>query len=269
MSAGLRTIVTLLFIGILNLPAFAARSPEPVSFSYEFLDETILLTGELYRPDRNDPAPAIVLMHGCAGIWSLQHEWAKRLQAWGYVALVLDSFGPRGLDAICNELNAGISHKGSARERSFDAYMAHRFLSTLDFVDSQHIGLIGWSHGGGVALRVATGLVNTTIINYTGRQFQSVVAFYPWYSSVGKIRVPLIILIGDADDVGPASLCQGLAFGQQFVDLVVYPNAGHSFDGTELGEGEKRYGMFLRYDPEATADAVKRVQAFFATHLDL
>ncbi len=51
------------------------------------------------------------------------------------------------------------------------------------------------------------------------------------------------------------------------VDIVVYPNATHSFDGTEIGDGMIRYGHFVRYDAKATTNAVKRMKEFFATHL--
>ena len=134
------------------------------------------------------------------------------------------------------------------------------------------IGLVGWSHGAGVAQKIATGTaVNVTLIGSGTRQFQSVVAFYPWCTPVGKIGIPLLILIGDADDWTPAPRCQNFAAEQQLVgdpvDIVVYPNATHSFDGTEIGDGTTEYGHFLRYDAEATTNAVERVKEFFAKHL--
>lgn len=51
------------------------------------------------------------------------------------------------------------------------------------------------------------------------------------------------------------------------VDIVVYPNATHSFDGIKIGRGVTEYGHFLRYDAKATTDAVKRVKEFFAINL--
>ena len=85
---------------------------------------------------------------------------------------------------------------------------------------------------------------------------------------MGTIRVALVILIGEADDWTPAARCQTFAAGQQLlgdpVEIVVYPEATHSFDGTELGSGTVSFGHFLRHDAAATADAVERVKAFLA-----
>ena len=164
-TIGLTALLSLPLLGALALPAPAAPASEPVSIRYSIVKETTTLTGQLYRPDAAGPAPAVVLMHGCGGVWSLQREWARRLQSWGYVALVLDSFGPRGVEAICPELDSGQPHQGNYVARVFDAYGAHGYLSALDVVDAERIALLGWSHGAEVGLRVATGTaVNLALV---------------------------------------------------------------------------------------------------------
>jgi poly(3-hydroxybutyrate) depolymerase len=55
------------------------------------------LRGLLFRPKGEGPFPAVVLLHGCRGIQPYQRDWAGKLAEWGYVALLVDSFGPRNV----------------------------------------------------------------------------------------------------------------------------------------------------------------------------
>ncbi len=59
----------------------------------------VLLRGELHRPLGKGPFPAVVLMHGCSGwipaAYRTLDDYAQELSRRGYVALNLDSFGPR------------------------------------------------------------------------------------------------------------------------------------------------------------------------------
>src|SRR5689334_12609078 len=62
------------------------------------------LTGFLRRPSRAGPLPAVVLLHGCNGNWrKIDERWGKRIAAWDYVTLAVDSFGPRGISDTCSE----------------------------------------------------------------------------------------------------------------------------------------------------------------------
>ena len=42
-----------------------------------------ILKGRLIKPSGNGPFPAVVLLHGCAGIWEHDSEWMNRLQRGG------------------------------------------------------------------------------------------------------------------------------------------------------------------------------------------
>jgi poly(3-hydroxybutyrate) depolymerase len=48
---------------------------------------------ELWRPAGADPFPAVLVLHGCGGVEDNDRTWASRLAGWGYMALVVDSFG--------------------------------------------------------------------------------------------------------------------------------------------------------------------------------
>jgi poly(3-hydroxybutyrate) depolymerase len=63
--------------------------------------QELLLSGILHKPSGDGPFPAVVMLNGCENIRDpdqVAHEtsWAQRLVSWGYVALQVDSFTPRG-----------------------------------------------------------------------------------------------------------------------------------------------------------------------------
>src|SRR2546429_11527 len=108
------------------------------------------LTADLYVPQGAAPFPALILLHGCNGIGRNVLAWAQWLQAEGYAALVLDSFGGRGFTSICGD---GSVFGGGPR--SSDVFAAARYLATLPGIDQDRIGVIGWAHGGRAGLRAA------------------------------------------------------------------------------------------------------------------
>ena len=54
------------------------------------------LKGKLTKPDGDGPFPAVVLLHGCGGMQDRDYGWVGKLKSWGFVTLMVDSFGPRG-----------------------------------------------------------------------------------------------------------------------------------------------------------------------------
>jgi hypothetical protein len=79
------------------------------------------LRGLLVRPEGAGPFPAVVLLHGCDGIQPFQEQWAADLADWGYVALLTDSHGPRGIGDDCASVDPTVDN------RTFDAFgvLAH------------------------------------------------------------------------------------------------------------------------------------------------
>jgi dienelactone hydrolase len=65
-----------------------------------------LLPGYLAKPDGSGPFPAVVILHGCGGFFSSYASVADDLQWEGYVALAVDSLGPRGNSrCLCRRVN--------------------------------------------------------------------------------------------------------------------------------------------------------------------
>ena len=68
---------------------------------------------------------------------------ADDLQWEGYVALAVDSLGPRGIPDAC---------VGGLTAQAIDAFAALAYLSKQSFVDPSRIAVLGYSMGGGSAL---------------------------------------------------------------------------------------------------------------------
>jgi hypothetical protein len=82
-------------------PAHADQAAEVVHFP-SVKGEPINLVGHIRRPEGAGPFPAVVLLHGCAGDWrGMDSRWGARLIEWGYVALSVDSYSPRGIESVC------------------------------------------------------------------------------------------------------------------------------------------------------------------------
>lgn len=237
-----------------------------------------------FRPSGEGRFPAVVLLHGCHGVSASTREWAAWLAERGYVALVVDSWAPRGLTEACTP---GEELPNTARFD--DAIGGLRWLHGRPYVDRERVGIMGWSNGGVFAMAA----VNGPTLERTKRRgveipepgFRAAVGVYPGgcFSLVHERSVrPLLLLIGSDDDWTLATECADLADRQRAqgadVTLVVYAGAVHYFDvkgqaRVWLPDVENRNrpnkccGATVGYDAAADADAHRQVAEFFGRHL--
>ncbi len=243
------------------------------------------LKGVMYRPDGPGPFPAVIALHGCGGIGArgklgARHaDWAERLRSQGMLVLFPDSFGSRGLDSQCLVADRTVR---PGRERVADTYAARSFLQTRADVKADRISLLGWSNGGSSLLWT----ISTEKKPRDDRpDFHAAVAFYPGCRLVAQaaerrdwqIRLPLLLLIGEADTWTPAAPCRQLVKvaneSGRSASIISYPGAAHDFDHPNL-KLTKRTGLaftgdnsgeaLVGTDPAARDDVVKRVPEFLA-----
>ena len=215
------------------LPLFAKAENIPPSFvrseTIRFPGpDGIVLNGTLFLPKGRAKAPAIVALHGCGGPMPARDEdWAKRLAALGYIVLLPDSYGSRGLGSQCVNASRHVTAGGKRRE---DAIAALRYLAARPSTPPGGLLLMGWSDGG------------TTVLS-AGRQspelpeglLRGMVAFYPGCSAAERKTwipaAPVLILMGEDDDWTPAAPCHAVAERLPAkVKLITYAGAYHDFD---------------------------------------
>jgi dienelactone hydrolase len=264
-----RSSVRLVILLAAALAATSVWAETRVEFESPTLDGgRVRLTGFLDAPEGAGPFPAVVLLHDSSGFgWDLgaanYRAWAERLVQWGYVALRVDSFGPRNVSDVNDDIK-----KVSPETRSLDAYAAGEYLARQANVDNKHIGIIGWSHGAMAGMYLVDGHYRAQ-----GRKpFQAAVAYYPGYPPViNKHDTPLLLLYGDSDPDCPgfmvSQLVQYWSKGDRKYELKVkkYPNATHLFDVEGLNEDWE--GEHFEYNPAAAADSIEQVRLFFAKYL--
>ncbi len=256
--------------------AHAASNIQDVTFAN---GQNITLTGKLYQPTGTGPYPAVVLMHGCSGffsnsdktkgVMSLYDDWAKALNNQGYVALVVNSFTPRG--AAENQCSNGAAGTSEVNDRPYDTAAAAQFLSELPAVNPAKIGLLGWSHGGSSVLAALDRA------DIPGNDLIKVgVAFYPgcgMYNAFGGISTstwtpdaPTLILHGSADPLYTGGNCTARVTNAKAqgatVDLTAYVGAQHSFD-----QAKQITDKWTQWDVNAKQSADPTAQLFLDAYL--
>jgi dienelactone hydrolase len=262
--------------------AFAAQAaPETVYF--RSADGTTEIVGYLFQPATPPPHPAIVLLHGRAGPYSSNVNadcklvarnvasrcsattLTKRHQMWGefwasrgVLALLPDSFGPRGKAHGFGRFTHDDPDRASVNEktvRPLDAEGALAFLRSRADVDPSRIFLQGWSNGGSTTL-------NVMIRQGVKGGFRAALAFYPGCGRLALLdnavstAAPVAMFLAEDDEEVSPIICQHVA--DRSIDtgttltVTLYPGATHDFDDP----GEKR--QEVPGNPAAKADAMAK-----------
>lgn len=263
----------------------AGCASAPLAFPNATPDAPLTVPAWEYRPEGPGPFPAVVLFHGCHGVSASNHEWARWLRDRGYVALVVDSWGARGIGHDCDADAPEVPNTA----RFDDAVGALRLLHSKPYVDRARIGAIGWSNGGVFSIAVINGpsleRARRRGVTLPEPGFAAAVGVSPGgcYSLVNELVTrPLLVLMGDADDwtiPGPCvEMVDNMRRRGADATIVLYPGAYHYFDVTgqkltylaEVGNRNKPgecCGATVGFDASAFADARARVADFFGQHL--
>lgn len=237
----------------------------------------------LFKPEGAGPFPALVLLHQCGGLgnprWQNESmlDWAKEAVARGYVALLVDSLGPRGVDTVCYGPKGGVFFSRGVK----DALQAAEHLQKFDFVDRKRIALAGFSWGAMVSVLASSARWSGNALANT--RFAAAVAFYPGCFTIRPpttasyeivqpdIDRPLLVLLGQLDTETPADECvaklgAAKAAGAP-IEWQVYPQATHCWDCRNLDGFSKTdvrgNRVTYRYSLEDTADSRQRMFQFF------
>jgi carboxymethylenebutenolidase len=265
----------------------AAEGPRRVAFLSA--DGRTTLVGYLFKPV---PMPAgrvaaVVMLHGRAGAYSSRAHGvynastlSKRHRMWGelwagagYMALLVDGFGPRGYPHGFPRFSYRDrpAEVDEATVRPLDAYGALAYLRTRPDVVPDRIGLMGWSNGGSATLAAmavgAPGIATPTPA--TG--FRAALVFYPGCGLKGRFAhgyrpyAPVRVFHGTGDEEVSPRRCGDLvvrarALGGD-IRIRFYDGATHGFDDPS----RKRRGVAA--NASAAEDAIERARRFFAEEL--
>jgi len=265
----------------------ALAAPETVYF--RSADGATEIVGYLFRPQGAGPHPAVVLLHGRGGPYSLNVNrgctlvarntaspcnaatLSKRHAMWGefwasrgVIALLPDSFGPRGKGHGFGRFTHDDPERASVNEltvRPLDAEGALVYLRTRGDVDANRIVLQGWSNGGSTAL-------NVMIRQGAGSGFRAALAFYPGCGRSAllddtiRTTTPITMFLGEDDEEVSPTICQhvaerSLAAGTK-LEATMYPGATHDFD--DPGERRQKVAANAAARADAMARAVRVVE---------
>jgi dienelactone hydrolase len=241
----------------------------------------------LYKPEGAGPFPALVLMHQCGGLHNANRswhnlsvlQWAREAVAHGYVAMVVDSLGPRNVDTLCRGPRNGVNFARGVR----DALLAGKQLASLPYVDPQRIGVAGFSWGAMVTV-LASGREWATALG-DGFRFRASAAFYPgcftlrWqngspYEIVQPdIDRPLLVLMGGQDTETPAADCVSRFERLQGAPVTthLHPDATHCWDCKNLNNFSKvdvrGSQVVYHYNEAVTQDSEQRLFDFLAKNM--
>jgi len=273
-------------LGLFAVSSSIARAaPETVYF--KSADGKTEIVGYLFRPTGAGPHPAVVMLHGRAGPYSANENGncsfvargvtspcnattlSKRHEMWGaywadqgYVALLPDSFGPRGKAHGFGRFTHGDPDRESVNERTvrpLDAEGALAYLLSRRDVAPKQVYLQGWSNGASTTL-------NVMIRQGKGPGFRAALAFYPGCGKASLLAplvastAPIEMFLGASDEEVSPEICQHVADRSREagtdIAVTLYPGATHDFDDP----GEKRQA--IPGNQAAKADAMSRAAAF-------
>ena len=223
-----------------------------------YLTGEINVPGFFCLPANQTACPAVLIFHGSDGFKPNHESIARKLAREGLAALALNWFG------------------GESERSHWDVIQAEDILQAVPFlkqqpaVDSDRLGLIGFSRGGGLALIMGS-LIHQTkaIVNYFGltswkrgmEEFRHL-SLSPanHLNFVSQIECPILSFHGDRDTVVPVENTLNLdAICRRFgVDHhhIIYPGVNHSF----IWPGDK-------HDIKAHRDSWDKTLKFFKQNL--
>ena len=252
-----------IFIGLVTvLLSVAAAFATPKTVYFRSADNRTALVGYLFQPATPGLWPAIVMLHGRGGPYSSNDNadctivaagiasprnaatlsrrhmmWGEYWSAHGYLALLPDSFGPRGKAYGFGRFTHDDPERADVNElevRPLDAEAALTYLRGRSEVISSQIFLQGWSNGGSTALNV--------MIRQGGKTagYRGALVFYPGCGRSALLAAtiatatPIAMFLGADDEEVSPQICQRVAEASRQagspIDVTIYPGATHDFD---------------------------------------
>ena len=219
------------------------------------------MPGYLTRPGSLQRLPALVCVFDIFGFGAEMKRVADDFAAEGYVVLMPDLFSRGSWFSCVRSLMKNIE-RGEGQGVD-DLVAARSWLTQSEYVDPQHVGIIGFCMGGAFALLLAKKGLFQVSAPFYGKSPERLDGSCPLVVSYGgrdKMMLPEVAKVG--------SETKRLQIPN---DIKIYPDAGHGFmskpPNAFISLLLKISPAHAEYNAEAAADAKKRVVAFLREHL--
>ena len=215
----------------------------PIAATGQSIEERVVDNHYAYVPSSTGPFPTLIAIPGCSGISTedtafenssldLQEDdllfrrhyraMATNLRDEGYAVYLIDVHRAEGILTACaGEISS---------ERLADYISAAiAWVADQPNVEQDKIHIIGWSMGGRGVLEWLHGP------RESAKKLKSAIAVYPGCEEAADltIKIPILMLLGGADDIAEPTTCEELvriAAAKDQIDLKIYPGARHGFD---------------------------------------
>jgi dienelactone hydrolase len=225
----------------------ASEETPPLRINYltypvDWNGKSILIGARFQEPlNATDKIPAVIILHGTAGVKFTGVYYAAALNRVGIATLEIDQWGGRGLPGGASSRPKGLG------DNLPDVGGAYHLLAARPEIDAARIGLLGSSMGGIETMLMMTRHNSDEILG-AGVHFKAAVALYPicWLYNhvpganfVDLVDAPIRIFVGSKDDYdGSADACKTLLHAlapsdATHMSLRVFAGATHIFDSFE------------------------------------
>lgn len=209
------------------------------------------------RPSAADAmVPGILVIHENRGLTPYIRDVARRLATQGYVALAPDLLSPRGgADSFTDPAEAIAALGTLDRDEMLQELRASlNTLASLDGVDKDRLGVVGFCFGGGLTWRIAT----------LEPRLKAAVPFYgpnPPLDAVADIGAAVLGIYGALDEritSGAADIAKAMSDAGKTFEMEIYPDSQHAFHNDTNPE---------RYNATTAPQAWQRALDWLKSHL--
>lgn len=210
--------------------------------------------------------PGVLVVHEWWGLDDYAKRRAKELAELGYVAMAVDMYGAGKLGITPDEaiaLATPLYKDPQLAKARFDAGLDE--LKKNPFVDTKHIGAIGYCFGGTMVINAAK----------LGDHLNAAVSFHGGLKGVPadkKLWNSKLLVCHGGDDKNVLKpevdhfVEEMNAIGADY-KLIVYPGARHAFTNPASTENGRKFNMPIAYNAAADAGSWKAMKAFFKKNL--
>ena len=258
----------------------------------EFQQKRAQARGEILQPPRGDqvpayvvkppgsgPHPVVIYLHDCGGLApevkssefgtqsstpesSREAFWTKRLLSWGYAVVLVDSYGPRGVNDTC-------ANPTFDAARVADAWGALAYAAKQPWADPQRIGLLGFQTGDVWRIPAPA---DTTAFVVGPERFKAAVAFIysPFCGLKSRMAAQTLLINGlsapDAAERCPRVTAQQSEGGAPAVEKVA-PHLFKNFEPNSAMPDKATFSEWVKSESQNAEMAAAQVRDFLIQHL--